>query len=224
MTRNLKVLGMAFAMLFAFAAFASAASAVEHHFNGTAGDHPFVTANEAQVFTPTTGGSQGFICHEVEVHGEIEEATKTSVTVEPEYVNGSCFTEENGVETTTKAFVSTNECHYTFEGLTTSGNPTGGEHAEVKLTCPAGKAIEIKVTAFKLSCARIGEQNIADAVRYEDLGNGEVKVIPTAHGIQSTTVGAACEGKEGGNSHNNGSYTGSVTVGAPNGVSLSTTP
>ena len=225
MTRNLKVLGMALAMAFAFAAFASAASAATHHFDGGAGETLSVVTNENQVFTTTTGGTQGFICKGVAFNSTLEVATSTSVTVEPLYTN--CHTEENGVETTTQMTLTTNGCHYTFQGLTTSGNPTGGEHANVELSCPEGAAgMTTDVTAFKLRCTNVPPQTIAHAVRYEDLGNGQVKVIPTAHGIESKTEGV-CEGKEGVGSdqiHNNGSYTGSVTVSTPNGVSLSTTP
>ena len=181
---------------FALTALASPAMAADHHFNGTEGDPLEATANEDQVFTPTTGGTQGFICHEVAVTGEVEAETAGSLTVEPEYVGGSCFTEENGEETTTKAFIEASGCHYTLQGATTEGNPTGGEHANLSIVCPAEESISIRVTTFNLGCVSIPPQTISDSVRYEDLGNGDVKVIPTAHGIESTTEGV-CEGKEG---------------------------
>lgn len=204
MTRNLKALGVALAVAFAFAATATAASATTHHIHGTPGKLS-VTGNTINQFTSTTGSGKGYTCETVGVEGELIEETSTSITVEPKYSN--CFETENDVKGKVKVFVRPNGCHYTFTGLTTSGNPTGGEHATVDIVCPAGKQIEIRATGLELICSDIPEQEVKDAVRYNDLGTGTVEVQATAHGIKSTTTGACGEGE-----HNNGGYTGNVTV------------
>ena len=227
MTRILKAHGMAFAMLFAFAAFASAAPAATHHFDGSPGDAFEVVENSNQVFTFTTGGSIGFVCHEAMPGGEVEEETATTLTIDPAY--DDCFDEWNGEELSSRPNLRSNGCHYTFQSTTLEGNPTGGEHAGLEIGCddPETPGMTTTVTALELPCVLIPPQTIEHAVRYEELEEGSVEVDVTAHGIQSITE-TVCRGSEGANEtsqvHANGSYSGSIVLTTRNGLSLTTTP
>jgi len=221
MTRNLKALGLALVAVFAMSVVgASAAQAASHHFDGTVGDALEAHALTTQIFKPVTGEPKQFECTEIKVAGKVEEATATSVTVEPLYSGCTAFTPP---ETTVSASVKPNGCHYRFTGVTTTGNPTGGEHATVDVICPEGKEIEIRVTGLNLKCSTVPAQEVKDAVRYEeDSSNPEGAVIvkATAHGFESKTVEslAGC----GTETHTNGTYVGEATVTAPHGVKLTT--
>lgn len=211
MTRNLKVLALVLATAFTFTALASAALAATHHFTGTVGTPLKVIENNEQVVTTTTGGKEGFRCKQISVNGKVGAATSTEVTVEPFYTN--CETEGELAAVVT---VEPNGCHYTFFGTTTTGNPTGGEHANVEINCntTGSEGIKNKITALKLACVLVPPQLVKHAVRYVDLENNKVEIQVTAHGFEIKTEGS-CKNKEGvgeNQIHSNGSYTGNITV------------
>jgi hypothetical protein len=226
MTRNFKALALALATAIAFAAFASPASAVEHHFTGQSGQNITVDSNNLLVHTPTTGGTEGFSCNKVGASGNLPAVTNTSLTVELSY--SECST-HNGLSAT----VNSMKCHYTFQGLTTTGNPTGNEHANVEIKCDTAGAEEPKgtttrVTIFNLACSRVPPQTLKHAVRYtgrSDTNPDGIEVQTTAHGYESITEGE-CKNKEGVGAdqrHLNGVYTGNIIVHTPGGLTLNTT-
>ena len=222
MTRNLKALGLALIAAFAMSAVAaSAASAVNHHFTGTSGEALTTESIGEQVFESTTGEEKGYKCKKVVTEkGTVPAGTVTSVPTTPKYEECSTFGPP-GV-----ANVKQEGCEFVFTGNTTTGNPTGGEHANVDIVCPAGKSIIIQATGLKLNCSTVYPQEIKHAVRYENettAGNGKthVRIKATAHGILSKTIGVCAEAPE---THTNGSYTGEVTVSAPSGISVSNAP
>lgn len=214
MNRKLKVLGMALFAAFAMSAVsASAASAVTHHITVTGdGGSTGLKASSIgeQKFYPTTNQEKRIQCKKVEVNGELPVTTNLSVTVEPIYKECKAVDPALGEPSAT---VTTNGCHYLFTGETTEEEGgTPGEHATVHLSCPEGEAIEIHVTFLLLPCTEVGEQTL-HGVRYaEGPNNEDVIVEATVHGIHSTTVGACEEENPAENTHNDGKYTGNVTV------------
>jgi hypothetical protein len=122
-------------------------------------------------------------------------------------------------------FIEQNGCDYQFTGKTTPGNPTGGEHATLHIKnhlSPASPChIETKVSAFKLKCMSIPNQEIKHAVRYvnETVPSPDhITIKMTAHGFETTTTNSvACPTASGGTEvHTNGQFTGDVTVKAHN--------
>jgi len=87
---------------------------------------------------------------------------------------------------------------------------------EGKPTC---EAIHINVTSFEVNCFDVPAQEIADAVRYNNITEANSKkaltLEITAHGIKSTTTNnnLFCPTETGGTVvHENGSYTGNLIV------------
>jgi len=233
MNRRLKALGLAlFATLALGAVAASAASAATDHITVTglkAGEKGHLTAESIgkQVFTPTTKDSvKKFECSAVAVDSTVDE-TNTEVTATPTYSGCKAYDEEHpeGVNASV-----TSECDYRFTGETTTGNPTeDGEHATVHLINHEKPGepchIHIKVTALNLKCASVPNQEITDAVRYENFTSEDIRIKATAHGFESTTTNSiGCPTKSGGTEvhpgvHKEGEgglYTGTVTVKAHN--------
>ena len=112
MTRNLKALGLALIAAFAMSAVAaSAASAVNHHFTGTAGDALTTESIGEQVFESTTGEEKGYKCPTVKtVKGTVPEGTVTSVATTPEYEGCKSFGPPG------PAKVKQEECEFVFKG------------------------------------------------------------------------------------------------------------
>jgi hypothetical protein len=215
MKSKISALGLALFAALAFGALsASAASAATDHITASEPWTPTVSSVGEQVFESTTNEGDGFKCKEVSatVTEEIA-ATSDEFAATPTY--GDCVAFEGG-ETKAAAHVENGGCQYRFEGETTAGNPTGGEHANVIIERheEIGPChIQIKVTAFKFKCSSVPEQVIEHAVRYEQ-GDKDIVIKATAHGIESTTTNSiACPTETGGTEvHTNGSYTGDVTV------------
>ena len=223
MALNLKAFGLTLiAALVMSAVAASAASAVNHHFTGTAGDAlSSESIGGGQIFEMTTGEGKGKECKKVGIEkGTVPAGTVTSFGVVPKYDECKTF------NPTGAANVKQEGCEFVFTGNTTQGNPTGGEHANLDIVCPEGKSIITQVTGLKLNCNTVYPQEVKHAVRYENettAGSGKthVRVKVTAHGILSKTIGICAEAPE---THTNGSYTGDITVSAPNGISISNAP
>jgi hypothetical protein len=229
MSGRIKVLGMALVAALALGAItASSAFAVNttHHITveGLKAGEEATLKSEAkneQIFRPTTEDeTKSFACKKVGVTGKVG-PTQDSVTVTPEYTE--CTATSGG--TVSSAFVEQNGCDYQFTGKTTPGNPTGGEHASVHIKnhlSPGSPChIEIKVSAFKLKCSSVPNQEIKHAVTYvnETVPNPDhITIKATAHGFESTTTNSiACPTTSGGTEvHTNGQYTGEVTVKAAN--------
>jgi hypothetical protein len=218
MIQTIKFLGAALIAVMAMGGVvASAASAAEHHFSGTSGDSVTATALAPYVYEHTTGSGKNNGCKKVTMEGKVE-GTQTALTLTP--VFSECVVEENGEPQFSMLFEQ-NGCHFIFTGVTTTGNPTGGEHANLRLECPVGQSIKTKMTAFKLLCSSIGPQLFQHAVRYENVtaeGKEHIRASITAHGGSSTTEGSCGEG-----THNNSLITTELTLSAKHGVSITTT-
>ena len=218
----LKTIGLALSAAFALSAVAAAtATASTHHFKGPVGAQVEVVANNTQLFKGTTNDTKLISCKKVTASGSIVNETDDKLTVKPDY--SECEAVEG--ETKVTAHVEEGNCAYTFTGKTTSGNPTGGEHAEVHIEPITGEEchIEVKLTALKLKCVSIPDQTVTDAVTYEQIvvgGNKQgIRVTATPHSIESTTThSAACPTPEqktvvhDGHTDDSGLYTGTVDV------------
>jgi hypothetical protein len=192
-----------------------------------------------QVFKATTGeGEKTLKCKEVHAVGSFKDGAN-AITVTPEYKNCAAYFGTTGkeeeytpklfrpeTEKLAGIFVEFKSCHYNFLGVTTETTTLGteGHHASVELHCDEeGDHVEIRVTSLKLKCISLPEQTIADAVHYQNVANGDVKVHATAHGIISTTTNSAGCPTPGGetvvhdNLANGGTYTGEVLVEGFNG-------
>jgi hypothetical protein len=184
MTRNLKALGLALLAICALGAVAAqgASAATVHKFHGEAkhivvtgkaveGNHTFKVGEAGTVectgaeFTSTQAGT------------EVSAKTFSSdtMTVVPHYT-GCTF----GGQPATVKFT---HCAYVFEGETTLGNPTGGEHANVKIECSGGSEVEIDTSLCTITVA--AGQEIKDAVRYENITESSVKIKATAHKVKT---------------------------------------
>jgi hypothetical protein len=219
MKSKISALGLALFAALAFGALsASAASAATDHISAPEPWTPTVSAATEQKFESTTDEGTGFSCEEVSATvTEDIPATADEFTATPFYSDCDAF---EGGEVKAAAFVENGGCQYRFEGKTTTGNPTSdGEHATVHIERHEEQAchIQIKVTAFKLNCSSIPEQEVEHAVRYEQ-GNEDIVIKATAHGTESTTTNSiACPTEtEETETHTNGSYEGDVTVKAHN--------
>jgi len=207
MTRNLKVLGLALCAAFAMSAVAAGSAwAVNHTFtNDGPGGVAYLEAEtepgSSQDFEATTGESKVVKCSEISVNAsDTGTSGRHEITVEPHYNNCGVYeTGEPGVtEKIASATINTEDCHYKFTGETTPGNPTGNEHASVHLENgetegkPTCEHIKINVTSFQVNCIDVPVQEVADAVRYENIveANGKKAVVvhATAHSIKSTTT------------------------------------
>ena len=225
MNRMLKTIGLALCAAFALSAVAAAsASAAEiHHFGGPVGASLEVVANTDQVFKGTTPDEKEIVCKKVSVVGSLGVATDDELTVKPKYE--TCEAIEGAKKVA--AFVDTSACAYVFQGETTPGNPTKGEHANVLIEPVSGATchINVTVTALKLKCVSIPNQTVTDAVTYEQIenigGSGKkgIRVNATPHSIESTTThSAGCPTPEQktvvhpGHTENSGTYVGSVDV------------
>jgi hypothetical protein len=211
MIRNLKILiaaAMALAALGAISA--SGAQAAEGHCSvepckvtvlpdgtpGTAGK----TAH--QVFVVTQGAnSTSVTCQKIE--GNATVATKTFKTVQL----GNIAYSACALSTGSPADVKMNGCEYHFE------TPGVAPHdAKVKVVCPAGKEIEIEVTAEIKCLMKIGSQGpLGGGLKFHDAETGGVKkelitAETTVSGVAVTVVGKCDAITE-------GAATGAITTG-----------
>jgi hypothetical protein len=218
MNRKISALGLALLAALAFGALAAqAASAATDHITATKEWTPTVSAKTTQVFRATTDKENPrFECTTISATSTgLIGTTVEEIAVTPTYENCTGF---NRGGTKATAFVENGGCEYVFQGVTTAGNPTGGEHANVLIrnhentegTCH----IQIKATAFKFPCASVPNQDVEHAVRYTSGADEDIVISATAHGITNTTTNSiACPTETGGTeTHHDGSYTGDVTV------------
>jgi hypothetical protein len=227
MRLKLKALGLALFAALALSAVAAAGAAAqdEHTFHTSAGQTAHLTASATndQIFKGQTGDTKEFVCKKVDIvtgTGTLTDGS-SEITAGPKYEECKAWPEGTGEgKTSAAAFPEFTTCHYLFKGKTTEGNPTGGKHATVGIKCTtAGDKIDLKVTALKLPCVEIPEQEIPDAVTYTNIEDPKttkkaIEVHATPHAIKVRTPNtAACptaSGKE--EIHTNGTYTGTVAV------------
>jgi hypothetical protein len=216
MNRKISVLGLALLAALAFGALAAqAATAATHHITASEPWTPTASAVTQGAFESTTGANRGFTCKKTSIATtEAIPATASETTVTPFFEE--CSVVEKG-ETIATVYIDNGGCDFRFNGTTTSGNPTGGEHATVSIVnhLEPGQPchFEIKATAFKFKCASIPNQEVKHAGRLEQKEE-HLLIKATAHGIESTTTNSiACPTESGGTEvHTNGSYTGETTV------------
>lgn len=204
MTRNFKVLGLAFAAVLAMSAVAaSAAQAVAPEFHCTAlnkescwltsesSDHHFVVGT-AGVDEVTVG------CEKAKFTSTVAKTTP-SATIDAVYTKCKAL----GVA----APVNMNECMYTLNAVAASSPAT----ATADVICPAGKAITIKPTGIEC-VIEVGEQKGLNHVVAENKGTEPTHVFLTltVEGISAKTNGPGCPTP--GVVLNNGKYTGTSTV------------
>lgn len=195
MIRNLKVLGLAVAAVFAMSAVvASAASAAPL----------FHAASSPTILTGTQTGNHVFdaasdtiTCKKASFNGTVEGTAVESIKAEAAYSECSFF----GVNVA----VNMNACQYEFNA--------NGEVAVVNKT---GKSCSTEPISFKasflgLSCTvKVGPQANLNSATYDgatvEETNGTVTVTPAVNGISYTQTGSGC------GSHNEGQYTSGSTL------------
>jgi hypothetical protein len=182
MTGNLKKLGLALlGVLVLGAVGAQGASAVTHEFHSD-GPKTIITGTNVGVHTFQVGAAGTIECKKTTTQGTVEGTNvglntwaSDKVTVVPK-LEECTFGGQS-------ATVNFHHCAFVFEGQTTPGNPTGGEHANVELEC---EGPESKVTIHTVNCTiTIGPQLTKHAVRYEnELGvPSATRTITTAHNV-----------------------------------------
>ena len=210
MTRNLKVLGLALCMAMAFGALAAQGAVAAEEFHSEAETtHLTAEGTSNQIFEAKTGENKAVLCKKISIDqtagtATIEGTSSPTVTVRPVYEECGIYEGASTSETSLviKANVNTTGCHYTFHAETTSGNPTGGEHANVDIA--ACENIEVKVLG--VTCIDVPAQTVTDAVRYDNVGAGNtraIEVTATAHSITSKTTNNSlvCPTETGGTEH-----------------------
>jgi len=227
MTRKPKTLGLALIAALALSAVAAsgATAQTEHTFHTTEGQTAHLTARATndQIFKGQTGDQKELVCKKVNIatgKGTVKDGT-TSITATPEYSECKAWPEGTGEGKSSAAlFTEFTTCDYDFKNKTTEGNPTGGSHANYSIQCTTpGDKIDTKVTALKLRCVEIPEQEITDAVTYTNItdtetGKQAIEVHFTAHSTKVATPNtAACPTASGEEEiHTNGTHTGTVDV------------
>ena len=222
MTRNIKALGLVLVVVLGLSAVvtAGASAQTEDMFRTTAGQTAHLTAEPEglpQIRWNTTDELRYVNCSKGSLGGTVQDGAK-ELTLTPSFSGCLVMTTEQGGGTGEGAgFLEFNGCDYRFTGITTSGNPTEGSHANMDIVCPEGKELEIKVTALKLKCATVPPQQITHAVRYdteETAGKTDIKITVTSHNLESITPNTAmCPTKSGkAETHTNGTYTGTFRV------------
>lgn len=135
MIRNLKVLGLAFAAVFAMTAVVASSATAHYEFTSPSAGTT-LTGEQVGTHTFTTGG-QTIQCVTATFEGETTAAVTEEVTITPTYAG---CTYAAGAKT---ADVTMNGCTYILKGKT-----TGTGHGEIYVECPAGKVIEVHLTSF----------------------------------------------------------------------------
>jgi hypothetical protein len=205
MTRDFKILSIAFALTLASSAVvASAALAGEFHFSA---ESTILTgeAVNSQLFEVTPGGNK-FTCKKVSVtESTMTEKTTEKVTLKPKYEECEAL-HPNG-QLAAVANIELTSCAYSLTAKTEA------EHAKLRIECPnEGEDIHIKATALKLTCVDIPPQEVG-GVHYKNTGETTeteqktLDVEATISGIVMTTKNSvACPSEN--EVHNNGSYNG----------------
>lgn len=203
MIRNLKVLGLALASMFAMSVvMASAASAADFgsaHTTGTT----FVTAFEEEEHKFTVN-NRTVTCHDTSFTGESVEnlgaGTWNGVTIKPKYENCTAF----GLPAT----VDMNSCDYKFTALTAAtgevhvGCTTAGDNIRVTVFNSANHAVA-PVCTFHIGPQKLGGLSYTNSA-------GEVKVGINVANISTNVTGPilTC----GTNGIRPATYTGSANV------------
>jgi hypothetical protein len=196
MTRNLKTLSLAITAVLALSAVAaSAASGVEDKFRTSAGQTAHLTAEAGglpEIKWSTNDSTRYIKCSKTSLTGTMTDGAN-ELTLTPTSSGCLVMTQEGGGGTSGEVFgvIEFNECDYRFRNVTTSGNPTGGEHANFAIICPKGNEIKVTLTALKLKCVSTPEQEVTHGARYdveETEGKiSDVNITLTAHSIKNTT-------------------------------------
>lgn len=178
MTRNLKALGLAMFAVLALGALtaqgASAAKEQEFRSDGS--------------WTVGTGASVGKIKFAAGTAGTVEcdvefDDQSGGTKVGEEYLSDTLTVTPTFPECTFgghPATATANHCAFVLDSDTTTGNPEGGEHANVEIECAEGHKIEIDT----ISCTvTIGAQLVKHAVQFEADTTSSVTGIFSAKGI-----------------------------------------
>jgi len=198
MTRNLKVLGLVLAAVFAFGALsvssASAVTSIKGKFWADGvnwhvfGEQP---AGKPHIFY-VAGGK--LTCEVAKFTGETVATTDTeSITVQP--AREKCTLHNEVLGTTTPATVTTNGCTYTF--TIHSHETKGGEgtvadqfSGDFHLLCPPEKRIEIHVfkgvNHTELTCTWDVNPQTIDKIDYEDHTKSKITVTATKSPVKVT--------------------------------------
>jgi hypothetical protein len=220
MTRNLKLLGPALLAVSLLSAMTATGASALEEFHTSSG-HTFLTgeAKGPQIFEATpTKGVERFECQNASLDTNTStigpEITDTQeITAGPTY--SSCKTNFEGSELL--AQVKMGKCHYLLDSRTEEN-----EHADLELKCAEeSESINLTVTGLQLQCLNIPQQVIEDAVHYtsgEVEGKDDITVEATAGGIELTTKGGCVKESPEPVTHNNGVYTGNITVSGHNTV------
>jgi len=184
MIRNLKALGLALLAICALGAVASSAAsaAVEHEFHAD-GETAVSTGKNTNTHELLVG-STPVKCKKVETKstrtGTLVSAGTYKVdelTVTPHYTE--C--EFGGKPATVEVM----HCAYVFDSDTTTGNSTGGEHAQVIIECEGTDVITV-ITS--IGTFTVGPQTIKDGISYKNdpSNKNAVEVVATAHEVALT--------------------------------------
>jgi hypothetical protein len=200
MIRNLKVLGLALAAVFAMSAVAaSAASAAPAKFTAGVGAGETATIKGGQIGTDTFHiGIRTYTCATATVEGKALTVgpESTEVTLTPTY--GTCHAVIFGITRT--ATVTTNGCAYRFNATkNTGGYPFS---ADLHIECPPEKQIEIHVyetsnandAGAKTLCTYdIKPQTVLDAIELTNVGGNVVADINEAEvELHNTILSVLC--------------------------------
>jgi hypothetical protein len=220
MIRNLKALGLALGAVFAFSAMAaSSASAADHFTNSLGGANPvLVTGVSHNNKFEITSSKTKFECTTSKFTGTTTNGS-TELTIDPSYegtVNQTPH-ETHCTATNGKVTVSMNGCHYVLGGNTELTEKDGTD-AQVWITCPAGKVIEIKQpgTGVTITVPPQTPTKAKGGVTYKNIedpvGSGKkaVEVTATVTGITYECHGFACAFGGIPSHGNDADYTGTV--------------
>jgi hypothetical protein len=233
MIRNLKVMGLALAAVFAFAAMsASAASAQNGKITSTGpvtldGTEIAGQANALTAFggkTECPGSTIAGHKYNVTPHELIPSGAETA-TLTPTYNEAACFVEEAG--TKHKATVTMNGCDYVLHvGATTGAEDTYS--TTVDIVCPANKSIIVDVyfsasnENLKVCEITVGPQNGLGGATLKDTTTGDLEIHGTYTGIHSSKSGVCGSATtETGEFHANLTVKGTNGAGEPTSISLS---
>jgi hypothetical protein len=203
MTRNFKILGLAFAAVLAMnavAASGASAAAPEVHCTATVQTSCWLTSTSSDhIFMVGQGEHTANVTCESAKFTSTVTKTSTSQTITPVYTKCKAF----GLA----APVAMNGCTYTLNDVAASSPAT----ATVDVVCPAGKVITIKPTG--LACViEVGAQAGLKHVIAENKGIEPTHVFLniTVGSISAKTNGSECPTP--GVTHLDGTYTGTATI------------
>jgi hypothetical protein len=210
MIRNLKVLGLALAAVFAMSlAVASAASATGTITGSPSTVKATATDTLGEKSTLKFNANQEITCHghyyignvdeteEPEEHGWLD-LPATEITVTPEYENCTPFVNGSKVGFAT---VTMNGCDFDIAIGATTEDETGHHWATTsQLTCPENKVAEIHVYSNEAHTTTIctykfkaQKEKVAAIVR--NVGDGTITLGGTVEGITAEREGILCGGK-----------------------------